>query len=379
MFGRSRLDNRPVRRDVSGLQAGGDVPFFFDLSSLAPVVERNPFEPLLVPQQVKDELSPAEKPAGESAEPVADFGLPIPDQYDFDLMRALVQDPFRLYVYWNLRNDPWERVRRIFPPHEVNNFQFALRLIDETNNIAVFFEVPYTREYWFNVFPDRSYRVELGLRSPTFGYIKLLSTQAVKTPRGGPSNQVAPDEEYSIGADDYLRVLRESHLIPERAWGLDGVAPSPDAAAAGALTTAGPGVLNGSAWEALPPTFRRIMRVIGDIQAGRAYDRWWEQLEQEELAELVREFLTIIRGMGDGEMGYILLMRYLPELLRRAIRAEGGEEIRVDKPVSLFLAERLGQSSSEMGPGRADGQEPGEKSAGGAISMGQWMPSLSVN
>jgi hypothetical protein len=59
--------------------------------------------------------------------------------------------------------------------------------------------------------------------------------------------------------------------------------------------------------------------------------------------------------MGDGEMGYILLMRYLPELLRRAIRAEGGEEIRVDKPVALFLAERLGQSSSEMGPGAANG------------------------
>jgi hypothetical protein len=76
------------------------VPFFFDLSSLAPLVERNPFEPLLV----KDEPSAAPPPAIEPAkqfgpaEPVADFGLPIPDQYDFDLMRALVQDPFRLYV-----------------------------------------------------------------------------------------------------------------------------------------------------------------------------------------------------------------------------------------------------------------------------------------
>jgi len=343
------------------------VPFFFDLSSLAPLVERNPFEPLLV----KDEPSAAPPPAIEPAEqvgpaePIADFGLPIPDQYDFDLMRALVQDPFRLYVYWNLRNDPWARARRIFPPDEVNNFQLVLRLIDETNNIAVFFAVPYAREYWFSVFPDRSYRVELGLRSPNYGYIKLLSSQAVTTPRGGPSNQVAPDEEYSIGADDYLQVLRESHLIPERAWRLDGLM----------LPADGPSGLSGTAWEALPPTFRRIMKVIGDIQAGRAYDRWWEQLEQEELAELVREFLAIIRGMGDGEVGYMLLLRYLPELLRRAIRAEGGEEIRVDKPVSLFLAERLGQSSSEMGPGGAAGHEAGEKS----VSMGQWMPSLSAN
>jgi hypothetical protein len=94
----------------------------------------------------------------------------------------------------------------------------------------------------------------------------------------------------------------------------------------------------------------------------------------------VREFLAVIRQMGDGELGYILLMRYLPELLRRAIRAEGGEEVRVDKPVALFLAERLGQSASEMGPRMADG--PAEWRPGGAgvrCSAGPWTPSLTIN
>jgi hypothetical protein len=350
---------------------GGAVPFFFDLSSLAPLVERNPFEPLLV----KDDPPTESGDPDVDAVPVADFGLPIPDQYDFDLMRALVQDPFRIYVYWNLRNNPWERVRRIFPEQEADNFKLALRLIDETNNIAVFFEVPYTREYWFSVFPDRTYRVELGLRSPHFGYIKLLSSQAVTTPRGGPSDQVAPDEEYSISADDYLRVLRESHLIPERAWQPAGLFRQPDSAVDGGWQNDSGGLV----WDSLPPTFQRIMKVIGDIQAGRGYDRWWEQLEQEELADLVREFLTIIRGLGDGELGYMLLMRYLPELLRRALRAEGGEEIRVDKPVAIFLAERLGQSSSEMRPGNVDGNALAEPTGGAATSMGQWMPGPTTN
>ncbi len=350
--------------DLTGLLAGGlVVPFFFDLSSLAPLVERNPFEPLLV----RDDESTQPLTEAIGAEPVADFGLPIPDQYDFDLMRALVQDPFRLYVYWNLRHSPWDRLRRIFPAQEADNFRLTLRLIDETNNIAVFFEVPYTREYWFNVFPDRTYRVELGLRSPGSGYIRLLSTQAVTTPRGGPSNQVAADENYTISADDYLQVLRESHLIPERAW-----------------QPAGLGIdqwreVAGSSWDSLPPTFRRILKVIGDIQAGREYDRWWEQLAQEELADLVREFLSIIRSMGDGETGYILLMRYLPELLRRAIRAEGGEEIRVDKPVEIFLAERLGQSSSEMGPASSAEADSAAPAGGAASSMGQWIPGLTDN
>lgn len=329
------------------------MPFFFDLSSLAPLVERNPFEPPLV----RDD----EQPVAPESEPPADLGLPIPTHYDIDLMRALVQDPFRLYVYWNLRGNPLERIGRIFPPRDVDNFRLTLRLIDETNNITVFFEVPYTREYWFSVFPDRTYRVELGLRSPDHGYIRFLSTQSVTTPRGGPSDQVAPEPEYAIGADEYLQVLRESHLIPQRAWAPDGLPLQAD----GAVGDQG----NEAArqWEALPPTFRRILRVIGDIQAGRDFDRWWERLSEEELSDVVREFLAIIHRMGDGELGYILLMRYLPELLRRAIRAEGGEEIRVDKPVALFLAERLGQSSSEMSPRSA------------ADDRGHWMPSLTVN
>jgi len=338
------------------------VPFFFDLSSLAPLVERNPFEPPLVRED--------DQPAAIESEPPADLGLPIPTHYDFDLMRALVQDPFRLYVYWNLRGNPLERIRRIFPSEDVDNFRHTLRLIDETNNITVFFEVPYTREYWFSVFPDRTYRVELGVRSPVHGYIRLLSSQPVTTPRGGPSDQVAPEAEYAIEADEYLQVLRESHLIPERAWAPAGLPIQTDGA---------PGEM-ARQWEALPPTFRRILRAIGDIQAGREYERWWERLSEEELSEVVREFLAIIHRMGDGEMGYILLMRYLPELLRRAIRAEGGEEIRVDKPVALFLAERLGQSSSEMGPGAANGREVGA-TTGATVSgaPGPWLPSLTIN
>jgi hypothetical protein len=344
------------------------VPFFFDLSSLAPLVERNPFEPLLVRDELPVEVGGAiARPELTSG---ADFGLPIPDSYDFDMMQALVQDPFRLYVYWHLRDNPQTRLQRIFPTAEAGQFQLVLRLIDETNNITVFFDAPYAREYWFSVFPDRLYRVELGLRSPHRGYIKLLGSSSVRTPRGGPSDQVAAETEYQIGADDYLRVLRESHLIPERAWVLDGVLPALNGAPAGELT---------GMWEALPPTFRRLMRVIGDIQAGREYDKWWERLGQEELAGLVREFLAIIREMGDGEMGYMLLMRYLPELLRRAILAEGRAEdraeVRIDKPVALFLAEQLGQASSEMGPGTADeGARPG----GGAESAPRTNQSISM-
>lgn len=352
------------------------MPFFFDLSSLIPTVERNPFEPVVVADEVPSAPIVAELPA----EPIVDTGLPIPAHYDFDMMHALVQDPFRLFVYWQLKDNPYDRLARLFPAGAQGDFHTTLKLIDETTNIAVYFDAAFAREYWFNVFPDRRYRIELGMRSPRYGYIKLLTSQAVRTPRGGPSDQEAVEQEYQIAADDYLQVLRESHLVPERAFTLDGLLPGPDHAQPDARHTV---------WETLPASFHRVLQVINDIRAGRDYERWWERLGQEELADLVREFLGVIRQMGDGELGYMLLLRYLPELLRRAIRAEEdatgtishARELQIDKPITLYLAERLGQAASEFNqpPAPDDAPRTGRQpTAPGSIEQGQWLPSLTL-
>src|SRR5215475_14263226 len=211
------------------------------------------------------------------------------------------------------------------------------------------------------------------MRSPRHGFIKLLNSQPVTTPRAGPSDKEAEEPEYQITADEYLRVLRESHLLPERAFTLEGLLPGADGVPASA---------RGALWDALPPSFRRLIRAMADIQAGRDYDRWWERLEREELAGMVREFLTVINQMGgDGELGYMLLLRYLPELLRRAIQAEGDTgELRIDKPISLYLAERLGQTASEISAVSSSENFPSppqpSQPTPGDVSQGQWMPSM---
>jgi hypothetical protein len=348
------------------------VPFFFDLSSLIPTVERNPFEPVVVQDEVPADALAAEEEI--PAEPIIDTGLPIPSHYDFDMMRTLVQDPYRLFVYWQLKDNPYDRLPKIFPATDNGSFHTTLKLIDETNNIAVFFDAAYAREYWFNVFPDRQYRVELGMRSARFGYLKLLSSQSALTPRSGPSDQIAEEAEYYIAADDYLRVLRESHLVPARAFTLDGILPG-----AGAVP---PGARN-AVWESLPASVRRLMQVIADVQAGRDYDKWWERSSKEELAEIVREFLAIINRMGDGELGYMLLLRHLPELLRRAIQAESAHEIQIDRPVSLYLAEKLGQVSSELSYVSSSENAPAPPRPEGPASPSNpgphpWLPSLNL-
>jgi Domain of unknown function (DUF4912) len=345
------------------------VPFFFDLSSLVPTVERNPFEPVVVHDEVPADVLEAKEEI--PAEPIVDTGLPIPSHYDFDMMRALVQDPFRIFVYWQLKDNPFERLDKIFPASEISSFYTVLKLIDETNNIAVFFDAAFAREYWFNIFPDRRYRVELGLRSHIFGYIKLLSSQTVITPRGAPSDQMAEEPEYSITTDDYLRVLRESHIVPERAFTVDGLLPGADGRSAEAIK---------AFWESLPLSFRQLMKAIADIQAGRAYDSWWERLNQEELTHLVREFLATINQMGHGEHGYMLLLRYLPEVMRRSVQAEtadtGQVELQIDKPISLYFAEKLGQAASEFNfyPTNPEISE----SLPGSLDNAQWLPGFKL-
>jgi hypothetical protein len=336
------------------------VPFFFDLSSAFPLITRNPFEPVVVADEVPAEPVVEEIPA----EPIIDTGLPIPAHYDIDLMRAVVQDPFHLFVYWQLKDNPYDRLRRIFPANDVESFHTALKLIDETSHIAVYFDAAFAREYWFSVFPDRRYRVELGLRSPRFGWIKQLASAPVTTPRGAPSDQAAEEPQYQIAADEYVQVLRESHLVPERAFTPEGLVRLPGETAAE----------RAAVLERLPESFRRLLNVIADAQAGRDYDRLWERLEQAELAALVREFVNTMRGMGQGELGYMLLLRYLPELLRRAIADAGETEIETDKPITLWLAEKLGQTASEYNFTVSSV----ENVAPGLGRPDQWSPSRSV-
>src|SRR5262249_51637497 len=139
------------------------------------------------------------------------------------------------------------------------------------------------------------------------------------------------------------------------------------------------GARNG-VWESLPAPFRRLMRGIADVQAGRQYDRWWERLNQEEMGSLVREFVATINQMGDGEMGYMLLLRYLPEVLRRALQDDSKDEIQVHEPISLYLAERLGQAASEWNqpPSSEQAPTPGPPTAPGDSGQQKWLPSMTI-
>ena len=193
-------------------------------------------------------------------------------------------------------------------------------------------------------------------------------------PRGAPSDQSAEEAEYRIGADEYLNVLRQSHLVPERAFTPQGLLPQHEA--------------DQRAWQALPESFKQLLTTMADIQGGRDYERWWEQLSSAELAGWVRDFLRTLQQMGGDEMGYLLLLSYLPELLRRAVLDELGEseesaQIEIDKPIALYLsekfgAEKFGLGASEQRPTPPTVTLPGAPSSvtNTQWAQGIWLPSM---
>jgi hypothetical protein len=152
------------------------VPFFFDLSSLMPLVDRNPFEPPLVRDEVPDGGAGSDQPVVPgSIAGASRFGTgrrfwtanthPLRFRHDADdgsgsIPPLCLLESSRQSVGARRADIPGARSVKLptLPPPDRRD-----------SNITVFFDVPYTREYWFSVFPDRTYRVELGFARRIMG------------------------------------------------------------------------------------------------------------------------------------------------------------------------------------------------------------------
>ncbi|MCI0490770.1 MAG: DUF4912 domain-containing protein [Blastocatellia bacterium] len=169
-----------------------------------------------------EKLSEAEMEA-----PFIDPGLPIPDKYDVDMVRAMIQDPFRLYVYWEVRDRPGESLARYFSPEDVMAFQLALRLIDLDEHREAFFEAERCGNRWVTVFPDRRYEFEIGVRSPVHGYIALVHSNRLRTPRSTISTEAPIEDEYKPGAAEFAEVMKASGFSEQMEDSLHPLRPAP--------------------------------------------------------------------------------------------------------------------------------------------------------
>src|SRR5262249_53158701 len=158
--------------------------------------------------------------AAPAEDPSAGEGPAMPETYGLDMVRAMLQDPFRIFIYWEVREKSLEALTRYFPPEDVEHFRVVLRLIEIEGKNEAFFEVGRRGRYWMMVFPGREYEFEIGVRSPVHGYIALVRSNRVRTPRGTVSSETAEEGDYRLSPPDFIEILETSGFAADQALNL---------------------------------------------------------------------------------------------------------------------------------------------------------------
>jgi hypothetical protein len=274
-----------------------------------------------------------------SAAPADDsFGgddLSLPDTYGVDMVRAMLQDPFRVFIYWEVREQSLEALTRYFPAEDIAGFRVVLRLIEVRGGNEAFFEVARRGRYWMTVFPDREYEFEIGVRSPVHGYIALVRSNRVRTPRGTVSPETAEEGDYRLSPPDFIDILEKSGFAADQ--GLS-------------LTVAGmPGEADHS--DLLRKAILALRRQVRDAVMRAATGGVLTAEMIEGLPEPLRTELMKLLLAAGGELASIGLIHYLPELLREA--AEDNRDWIGDHIRPLHLTPRffLGGTENLTWPG----------------------------
>ena len=135
----------------------------------------------------------------------------LPETTPIDRIRLLVQSPRKLYLYWELARDPFIALRQSAGAAQAESYRLAVRLTTTADGTEHLREADAkARAAWFDVFPDTSYKADVGLFSQGRGFIRLLSSNEVHTPRAGvsPLTEIAP--EFRVAPMQCARVLDQA-------------------------------------------------------------------------------------------------------------------------------------------------------------------------
>jgi hypothetical protein len=158
----------------------------------------------------------AREPAAVAvAESAADADLPrafkilaapaLPPLSKQNRAQLLVQSPGRLYFYWSFADDPFRRLGKALG--RSTGYSLALKLENTVRGTEEIQPVETEGSWWFNAEPDAGYRAEIGFYAVNRPFIRLLRSNAVTTPRRGPSARTSEAAEWRIPSEKFARVL----------------------------------------------------------------------------------------------------------------------------------------------------------------------------
>ena len=164
----------------------------------------------------------------------------FPETYGVNRVRLLVKDPHWLFAHWDVDPRVREGLRREKGERIAVLARLTLRLTDDHGGIGGATVLPEGARSWYlrAVPGHRSYRVELGITLPSGEYRSLARSNAVATPRMGPSPEKATRRaSYRVAAKAAplaaaADIAPEPQAAPRRraAKGAPGTAPAARAA-----------------------------------------------------------------------------------------------------------------------------------------------------
>ncbi|MDQ4123912.1 MAG: DUF4912 domain-containing protein [Acidobacteriota bacterium] len=120
--------------------------------------------------------------------------------------RLQVQSPNRVFLYWSLAGNPFATLQKAFG-NRATNYNLVLKFRNLSYGGEQIFPVEREGNWWFDVQPNARFQVDVGLFAPNRPFIRLMSSNAVETPRSTPSQRVDTEADWQISRVQFARVL----------------------------------------------------------------------------------------------------------------------------------------------------------------------------
>src|SRR5258706_14335914 len=106
----------------------------------------------------------------------------------------MVKSPLRVFAYWELEEATIQRALSGISTQERQNFQLLLKWKERDAGRDRCLDPGTTDSWWFDTLPEHRYQMELGLYWAEYGWLPLLSSRELTTPRRalGPASRAEP-------------------------------------------------------------------------------------------------------------------------------------------------------------------------------------------
>ncbi len=135
---------------------------------------------------------------------LADPQLPTPKKQN--RARLQMQSPTKLYFYWSMSEDPFQKLNRAFAGRP-DNYTLVLKLIDKTRGTEQIMPCEASGSWWFDVESGREYHAEVGFYSPSRPFVRAMFSNSVATPKQSPSRVPSRESQWAVSADKFAEVL----------------------------------------------------------------------------------------------------------------------------------------------------------------------------